>query len=188
MARTIRWLVLVLALSAAVVAGVGLLLPTTWSVERAVTVRASPVVVAELVGDFRLWQRWALWTKDFDPTVEVHFEGRGPGAIYRWRGEAMGHGLLRTKELDPARGHWFEGEIDGDRVNLQGAITYLPARGGTRVTWQNRGDIGGRPIGGYFVRSLEHTTARQMELSLKKLKQEAETRTATITRTSSAAR
>lgn len=158
---------------AAVALVVGFFLPTHWRVQRAIVVDAPRAVIHRCVNDLRQWHRWGGWSHDADPTVELSYAGpaTGAGAIHRWHGDRAGAGDIQITRSDPQRGVWIKQTRRNERRS-RGSLQYESvAAGGTRVTWQDEGDIGHKPIGGYVVRVVEQALGHHFEIALTKLKQ-----------------
>lgn len=112
--------------------------PSTFRVERSITVSAPPSAVFPHLSDLRKSQVWSPWVK-LDPAATHTFEGppAGVGASHAWSGNnKMGAGrqtiiecrqdeLVRTK-LEFLRPFKATSESD---------LVLKPAGGGTVVTW-----------------------------------------------------
>ena len=70
-----------------VILGMAAMKPDTFSVRRAVSIKAPPEKIAALITDFHQWSSWSPWEK-LDPTMKRTFTGApaGKGAIYEWEG------------------------------------------------------------------------------------------------------
>ena len=112
--------------------------PDTFHIERSGPVNAPVEVPFSLVNDLHAWARWSPFEK-FDPNMKKTFEGppAGPGAIFGWSGNSKaGEGRITILETKP-----FERiliKLDFFRpfkATNQATFTFIPADGGTRVTW-----------------------------------------------------
>ena len=111
--------------------------PSTFRVERSITINASPEKVAALINDFHNWNAWSPWAK-LDPDMKTTYFGpaSGPGSVYEWEGNSkVGKGRMEILSTDPAKTSIkldflkpFEGHNTADFL-LQ------PEGPGTRVTW-----------------------------------------------------
>jgi len=75
--------------------------PPTFRIERAIRIGAPIVQVAELIDDFREWQKWSPW-EHIDPTLQRKFSGAeaGVGAVYEWTGTGKaGAGRMEIIEM-----------------------------------------------------------------------------------------
>ena len=70
--------------------------PDRFSVQRKISIDASPEKVFPLINDFQQWGYWSPWATR-DPSMSQSFSGpaRGEGAIYSWSGnnKVGDHGL-----------------------------------------------------------------------------------------------
>ena len=95
-----------------IVALIGLVLilaltkPSTFSVERRITIKAPPEKVFALVNDFHHWPEWSPWDK-LDPGMKRTHSGAtsGVGAVYSWDGnDKVGAGRMEiTAAQAPAK-------------------------------------------------------------------------------------
>ena len=75
--------------------------PPTFRIERSIRIGAPIVQVAELIDDFREWQKWSPW-EQIDPTLRRKFSGAeaGVGAVYEWTGDGKaGAGRMEITEM-----------------------------------------------------------------------------------------
>ncbi|WP_257456056.1 SRPBCC family protein [Archangium lipolyticum] len=135
----------VLALAVLIV-GLGALVasrPSTFRVERSITM-ASPVEIPfGAVNDFHKWRFWSPWDA-LDPKMQVTFDGAyaGPGAIYTWSGnDQVGKGKMTNLEAQP---------YDSIRIQLDflepwpasnvTTFTFKTVPEGTQMTWAMEGN------------------------------------------------
>ena len=117
--------------------------PSTFRVERSITINASPEKVAALINDFHNWNAWSPWAK-MDPAMKTTYSGpaSGPGSVYEWEGNSeVGKGRMEILSAEPAKTSIkvdflkpFEGHNTADFL-LQ------PEGTGTRVTWVMEGPL-----------------------------------------------
>lgn len=70
--------------------------PSTFRVERSVTIAAPVELPFGIVNDFHKWKFWSPWAEK-DPKMQTTFDGSfaGPGAIYTWSGnDQVGKGKM----------------------------------------------------------------------------------------------
>ncbi len=70
--------------------------PSTFRVERSITIAAPVDLPFGIVNDFHKWQYWSPWAGK-DPKMQTTFDGpyAGPGAIYTWSGnDQVGKGKM----------------------------------------------------------------------------------------------
>jgi Polyketide cyclase / dehydrase and lipid transport len=117
--------------------------PSTFRVERSITINASPEKVAALINDFHNWNAWSPWAK-MDANMKTTYSGpaSGPGSVYEWEGNSeVGKGRMEILSAEPAKTSIkvdflkpFEGHNTADFL-LQ------PEGTGTRVTWVMEGPL-----------------------------------------------
>ena len=117
--------------------------PSTFRVERSVTIAAPATAVFPHLNDLHKAQVWSPWKK-FDPAAKYTFEGapEGQGAIGTWEGNNdIGAGRQTIVESKP-------NELVRLRLDFlkpmestcTGEFTLKPAGGGTTVTWALYGE------------------------------------------------
>ena len=95
----------VVVLSIAAILLVALTKPSTFRVERSITINASPDKVAGLINDFHQWDAWSPWAR-LDPAMKTTYSGppKGPGSVYEWEGNSkVGKGRMEILSTDPAK-------------------------------------------------------------------------------------
>lgn len=118
--------------------------PSTFIVERSVTINATPEKIAPLIDDFHNWNEWSPWAK-MDPAMKTNYSGApsGVGSIYEWDGNSkVGKGRMEMRVVNPLKTSIkldflkpFEGHNTADFVLVpQGANS-------TRVTWVMYGPV-----------------------------------------------
>jgi len=162
---------------ASVVVAVGLVLPTTWHVERSIVVAAEPARVHAYVAAPRSWPLWYPWNEASAPDARWSYGGppAGEGAWMAWSGETIGRGSLRISWSVPDEGVRFDEMIDAPQPNAHGAILFhrleIDGAVATRVTWTDDGQLPAvigaylRPVredvmGGFFEQGLRNLKAR----------------------------
>jgi len=77
--------------------------PSTFHIERSITIAAPPESAFVRVNDFHAWATWSPWEK-MDPQMKRTFEGppSGPGASYAWAGnDKVGEGRMTITDSRP---------------------------------------------------------------------------------------
>lgn len=158
------------------VAMIGFLLPSTWRVERSVTVSAPPSVVFAVVSSPKTWPDWTAWNKDLDPQATWSFDGpaSGVGALMSWRGPMAGVGELRIVESEEQKRIAFTILMAEDAFKARGTFLFEPASGGTRVTWVDEGDLGMNPFVRYFGLRMDSAMGQELDKRLANLKRYVE--------------
>jgi hypothetical protein len=127
----------VVILSVAAILIVALTKPSTFRVERSVTINASPEKVAGLINDFHQWDAWSPWAK-LDPTMKTTYSGpaTGPGAIYEWEGNSkVGKGRMEILSTDLAKTSIKLDFLKPFESHNTSDFVLEPQGIGTRVNW-----------------------------------------------------
>ncbi|WNG48979.1 SRPBCC family protein [Archangium minus] len=171
--------------------------PSTFRVERSITVAAPVDLPFGLVNDFHRWHFWSPW-EALDPKMKKTFDGpfAGPGAIYAWSGNAeAGRGKMTILDSKPYESIRVQLEfIEPWQATNIATFTFQPGPEGVTVRWAMEGhntfmgkafslfmDMDGR-VGGDFekglatIKSLTETEAknRREREALLKTRAEAE--------------
>jgi uncharacterized membrane protein len=169
--RIIRTIIAAVVVFVLVVAVVGLLLPTSYSVRRSIIIDAPPEKVHEYVGDLSKWERWSPWEEE-DPTLIVTLGEKtsGVGASESWVGDSGG-GAITITESSPSTGVKYDLLFNGGEYESEGSMTYeaLPEER-TEVTWAMSGDMGKSVTGGYFALLMDSMVGNMFDKGLTNLK------------------
>ncbi|HEX8436063.1 SRPBCC family protein [Archangium sp.] len=137
----------VLALAVALV-GLGAVVasrPSTYHIERSITVAAPVDLPFGLVNDFHKWKYWSPWDA-LDPKMKKTFDGpyAGPGAIYAWSGNKdAGKGQMTILESQPYESIRILLEFSEPWASTNTTtFTFQPVAEGIRVTWAMDGQNG----------------------------------------------
>ena len=177
MIKFIQWALAVVGAVALAVVGVGFFLPSAFEVQRAVQVDAPPGKVYDLVADPRHWARWSVWNRR-DPKMDIRYAGPqfGQGAKWSWTSDTEGSGTMEFTRVEPDRRVEYALFFPEFGMRSGGEFTFEPAAGGTRVTWSNRGDVGGNPLKHYLAAGMDRLVGPDFEEGLANLKALAEQR------------
>lgn len=172
----VAWkVVAALAAFGALVLGVGVALPGTWSAERTTVVGASPDSVFAWIEAPRRWDRWTAWGG-----LESTFSGppRGAGATRSWDDPFMGEGTFAITGSERPRRLEYRVEVEDGAMVTRGTFM-LEAAGpdSTRVTWRESGDFGWNPLMGYAALNMDRIQGAELERGLVRLRLLAETGT-----------
>ena len=132
----------VLAIAVAVVLVLAATKPNTLTIQRAITVKASPDRVFPLINDFRQWVTWSPY-ENKDPALKRSYSGApsGKGAVYGWEGNKnVGSG--RMEILDAAAPSKIVIKLDfftPFEGHNTAEFTMLPQGDATNVTWLMHG-------------------------------------------------
>lgn len=150
--------------------------PDTFSVQRTISINATPARIEPLISDLHNWSSWSPFEK-YDPAMKKTFSGaeRGKGAVYEWEGNSRaGKGRMEITSVSPSLVAIkldfikpFEGH---DSVEF----TLEPHGQSTNVTWAMHGE--NRYIAkvmGLFM-SMDKMIGREFDTGLASLKAVAE--------------
>jgi hypothetical protein len=169
-----RWLKIVLGavvLLAAVVIGIGFVLPAEYKVERTIVIEAPPERIYPLVATPRRWTHWSIWTRR-DPAMAIAYFGpeSGTGAGWRWTSKTEGSGEMTLVEADPSFGMRYRLFFpDFDAVST-GDFLLQPDGAGTRITWTNVGNVGRNPLKHYLAATMDRLVGPDFDAGLLNLK------------------
>lgn len=174
MRKLIKWVAAIAALLVIAFIGIGLVLPSTYLVERSVVIAADAPAIHEYVGDLRRWPEWTPW-QDEDPSIRIERgeQTQGAGAHQSWTGES-GSGELTFTQSSPETGIRYDLSFDEGAFESKGAVLYSPLGSDTRVTWRMTGDVGTNIVGRYFGVMMDRMVGPMFESGLEKLKREVE--------------
>ncbi|WNG20700.1 SRPBCC family protein [Cystobacter fuscus] len=151
---------------------IGLLLPTTYRVERSLLILAPPEAVYAQVAQPRRWGEWTPWNAERYPGGQWMFGGPelGAGSVRTWEGGPLGRGTLSLSEADPKTGVTYQASLDGGRFSARGRISLASVEGGTQVTWVDEGSIGRSPLRRYLAPFIRSRLGAGIEQGLARLK------------------
>ncbi|ATB43298.1 hypothetical protein CYFUS_008778 [Cystobacter fuscus] len=155
---------------------IGLLLPTTYRVERSLLILAPPEAVYARVAQPRHWGEWTPWNTERYPGGQWMFGGPelGAGSVRTWEGGPLGRGTLSLSEADPKTGVAYQASLDGGRFSARGRISLASVEGGTQVTWVDEGSLGRSPLRRYLAPFIRSRLGAGIEQGLGRLKQVVE--------------
>ena len=154
-----------------ILAAVGYLLPTEYSVTKSVTISATPEEIHEYVGDLKTWSHWTPWTgKDPDMQITLSEITNGIGASQSWTDKHGGGSLLFTSS-SPKNGIEYDLFFQAGKYTSKSSIKYeTRGKDATKVIWQLDGDANTPIIGGYFALFLRYSIGKMFKSGLDKLK------------------
>ncbi|HXQ05953.1 MAG TPA: SRPBCC family protein [Bradyrhizobium sp.] len=142
MFEIIAIIVVVLAIVIAIVLMLAATKPTTFSVQRATTVKAPPERIFPLINDFHQWGSWSPY-ENKDPAMKRSYSGAadGKGAVYGWEGNKnVGSG--RMEILDTSEPSKIVIKLDfftPFEGHNTAEFTMLPQGDATNLTWLMHG-------------------------------------------------
>lgn len=161
----------------AVVLGLALMQPNTFSVSRSATIKAPPERIIGYLNDFHQWPAWSPWEK-LDPAMQRTFGGApsGQGAVYSWSGnDEVGQGRMEITESAPPSKVVIK--LDFIKPFQSSSVTTFalqPQGDSTVVTWTMAGPSQFiTRLMGVFV-SMDKMIGKDFEKGLAQLKEAAE--------------
>lgn len=110
----------------------------TFTVTRAVTIRAAPERVYQQIADFHRWTRWSPW-EDLDADMKRSYSGSeaGVGAVYEWAGNSKaGQGRMEIVDASAPSSVGIDLAFEKPFKSRQDIrFTIEPEGDGSRVTW-----------------------------------------------------
>jgi uncharacterized protein YndB with AHSA1/START domain len=173
--KYVQWTLVVIGALLLVAVGVGVVLPSTYEVRRAVHVQAPPDKVYDLVVDTRRWKDWTVWNRR-DPAMRIVYSGPpfGMGAKWSWESRTEGRGSMEFTRVEPNRRVDYKLGFPDFNLVSNGSIAMEPASGGTQVTWVHGGDTGSNPLKHYLAVAMDRMMGPDFEQGLANLKALAE--------------
>ncbi len=151
--------------------------PSTFQVERSITIQARPETVFMLIDDLHIWPRWS--PQDLlNPKMKRTYSGKdtGVGASSDWIGPGKaGKGHMEVTASVPPESvvikvNW-EKPFAAENINQ---FTLEPEGSGTKLTWSLHGrNTYPMKLMGLFT-SMDHKRAEHLELGLSNVKAIAE--------------
>jgi uncharacterized protein YndB with AHSA1/START domain len=113
-----------------------------FTVERSISIEASPAEVYRHLIDFRRWTAWSPW-EGLDPDLHRDYTGAesGPGAVYAWSGNRKaGRGRMEITDAVPGESVGIELVFEKP-MRSTGTVRFdlRPQGSGTHVTWRMTG-------------------------------------------------
>lgn len=151
--------------------------PSSFRIERTLSVSAPPAVVFEHVNNFHRWDAWSPWAK-LDPAATNTFAGpdAGTGAVFAWDGnDKVGAGRMTIIDSRPAESVRIR--IDFLRPMAATNIadfTFAPDGEQTKVTWAMSGHNGFLAKAFCLLADMDRILGAQFEQGLTSLKELSE--------------
>ncbi len=174
--RTLRKLLLGLAVLLVLLLAAGLFLPKSVHVERSIVTSVPPERVFPLVDGFARFNEWSPWA-ELDPNTVYEYSGppSGVGARMEWTSQdsSVGSGSQEVIAIEPGRS--VTNRLDfGTQGQATARIDVVPDGSGSRITWSMDSSFEDDYFGRYFGLFLEKFVGTDYEKGLAKLKALAE--------------
>jgi polyketide cyclase/dehydrase/lipid transport protein len=152
--------------------------PSTFVVQRSMTVQAPSEKIYPLIDNFHHWNEWSPWAK-LDPGIQENYSGpeRGKGAAYAWKGNSkVGEGRMEISDTIEPKLVAIELEFLKPMESRSLAEFRLEPQGdsSTRITWTMSGPNNYlAKLMGVFV-NMDTMVGKDFEKGLSNLKTVAE--------------
>ena len=176
--KILKNIVFIIVALIAVMALVGLLLPSTSKIERSVVIQAPAEVVFDQVNDLKKNEAWTPWK---DTTMKITYGPvtEGKGAMSSWSSKNMGNGTMTIVESVPAS----KIDLDLDFGSMGGAKafwSFVPEGDGVKVTETMTSDAGMNPAKRWMSLMSDKMVGPYFEKGLAALKTVSEARAAEL--------
>lgn len=173
-----RWHLIAVGLSVAIitVSLVGFLLPSSYHVERAISIDAATPEVYATISDLNTWPDWSPWQKGDDPTLVYTFTGGAgtPGSTMSWQGENVGDAAITLTQTNPTDGVFYT-LAARDAPLAEGKIRFLDkGEERTRVAFEYTATLGWNPVLRFAGLFAEGKVGPEFEAALLRLKNRLE--------------
>ncbi len=147
---------------------VGWMLPGTWSARAETEIDAPPSVVLSRVDGTAGWRAWTTWPDS--GTVEAGPE-RGAGSRLSWSHPELGNGVFEIESVEGDTLVRYGVRVQDGAMRTDGSLVLTDQDGRTQIQWREDGDLGRNPLMGYWARFMRKAQSREMEKSLRRLKE-----------------
>ena len=151
--------------------------PSTFRVERFITIAAPAENVFARVNDLRAWGAWSPWEAK-DPDMRRTYGGppAGVGATYAWAGDKnVGEGRMTIERSEHPSLVGIKLEFFKPFAGTNAAaLSFTPSPGGTKVTWVMDGRYNFVTKGVSMVMDMDKMIGADFEAGLANLKAQAE--------------
>ena len=154
-----------------IVCVIGFFLPSEYSVERRILIKANPSEVYPEVVDLKAWQKWGVWFKR-DPNMVIDYSGpdRAIGMRSVWQSATEGNGEMEITQLVHNKNVEYRLYFPDFDMGSTGSVSLTPQEEGTLVTWTDEGEVGMNPVDRYFVLMIDGLIGPDFEMGLENLK------------------
>ncbi len=153
-----------------------LFMPNKWRVEEQVVINAFPEMLFPLINKPSNWQKWSVWSAEFDESIELEYGEiqEGLGAVQAWTSHQM-KGTLTIVQSIEDQAVQFHLSLDDNRHILHAKIGFAPLGQQTIVTWTTKYEEDGiNPLKRLQSSTLRKLLQHNMQTSLEKLQKRYE--------------
>jgi uncharacterized protein YndB with AHSA1/START domain len=157
----------------------GLLLPSTFLVERSIEINAPARTIYDYVVEPKQWTKWSVWTQR-DPDMRITYSGPpfGMGAKWSWVSKTEGTGNMQFTRVEPDKRVEYVLAFPDYGMRSNGSLSIEPAGTRMKVTWIATGDVGPNPLKRYLAVMMDRMVGPDFEAGLANLKAVAESKPA----------
>lgn len=173
--KFVQWALAIVGAVALMIVLVGLVLPSTFSVERSIEIKAPARTIYDYVVEPKQWAKWSVWAKR-DPAMRITYSGPpfGMGAKWSWVSKSEGTGSMQFTRVEPDRRVEYALAFPDFGMKSSGALAIEPAGERMKVTWTNSGDVGPNPLKRYLAFMMDRMVGPDFDAGLANLKALAE--------------
>ena len=173
----LQWALAVLGAVVLVIVLVGLVLPSTFAVERSIEIKAPARTIYDYIVEPKQWTKWSVWTQR-DPQMRITYSGPpfGMGAKWSWVSKSEGTGSMQLTRVEPDRRVEYALALADFGMKSVGALAIEPAGERLKLTWTTSGDVGPNPLKRYLAVMMDRMVGPDFEAGLANLKALAESK------------
>lgn len=147
----------------------------SFSVQRSITINATPEKILGFLEDFHKWTVWSPWEK-METNVEKKYSGaeKGVGAIYEWNGNKTGAGRMEIVESSTKKMSLKLDFTKPMQANNMTDFLLEPTEKATVVTWIMSGKNNFIAKAIHLVMPMDKMVGGDFEKGLSDLKMAAE--------------
>ena len=177
--KFLQWALAIVGAVALAVVLVGFVLPSKFSVERSIEIRAPARTIYDHIVEPKQWAKWSVWTRR-DPDMRITYSGPpfGMGAKWSWVSKSEGTGSMQFTRVEPDKRVEYALSFPDFGMKSTGALAIEPAGERMKVTWTNSGDVGPNPLKRYLAVLMDRMVGPDFEAGLANLKALAESKPA----------
>lgn len=167
----IKNLIIGLAVLVIGLAGIGMLLPSEFRVERSIMIQAPASDIYPHIADLREWRKWGVWFQR-DPNMQVEYSGEvgEVGMKSAWQSQQEGSGEMQLLHVVPDQNLRYSLYFPEFDMGSTGEFMLKDKGGTTQVVWADYGDVGNNPMNRYFALFMDDLIGPDFEGGLKNLK------------------